>query len=130
MPLDGAKLRQACEVTLVRREHCDATASRTCGNQRVVRQPRPSDSLVSILLRQPGEDFPGLGPIAQIWDENPSRSLKIALQLFQDHVIVWVRSCEKLLQYNGTKPEGRLLRPALQQESSIATRSESGDVQG
>jgi|HubBroStandDraft_1064217.scaffolds.fasta_scaffold128673_2 hypothetical protein len=56
LPLQGAELRQACEVPLIRREHGDAGASCTGSNQRVVGQPRLSDSLVSILLRQPGKN--------------------------------------------------------------------------
>jgi hypothetical protein len=81
LPLQGAELRQACEVSLIRREHCDAGASCTGSNQRVIGQPRLSNSLVPILLRQPGKNSAGVGPIAEIWDEHPSRSFEIALQL-------------------------------------------------
>src|SRR5271156_6238292 len=96
-PLQRAKLCKMCKIPLVRRKHCDAGPNRAGGYQCVVCQSCLSNSLESILLRQPGQNLSSIGPIAQAWDKQSLRSFKIAFQLFQNPMIVWIGASVKLL---------------------------------
>src|ERR1700685_3310832 len=76
LPLKRTEVRQAFEITSVRRDYPDAFASGARRNQGVIGQSSPSDVLISVLHGDFSWRTASHRPVVQVGHENPADPIK------------------------------------------------------
>lgn len=116
LPPKRAEAGQQSIIPCIDGEHANSCASSTGCNQGIVREPRPADLLVPMLLGDAGENSACACPVIEVWYEHAPGFIEIALKFLQLTTAMRPRPCVQFLKHDRTQPQGRLRGPAARKE--------------
>jgi hypothetical protein len=129
LPLKCPKLGEPAVVTLISGENPYAYTSGAHGDQCVVGKPTPSYLFVTVFGRQPRQYSTGVGPIAQIGHQDPSRPAKISFQSLYHAPLPLTSAGVEFLEHNRTQPQWRVIGYLPQHKSRIVSPSQRSYIQ-
>ena len=128
LPLEGTKLGEPAEVSFIGCDHSYAQSPRAHGEQCVIGQASLSDLFVMILGRQASKHPAGLSPIAEIWNQDSLRPVKISLQSLYHLTITAGCAGIEFFEHHCTEPKGRISREPAQRQGRIVSSPQCSNV--